>query len=346
MYRKLICAMVLLVCLPTVVSAATYKDVPQSHWGHATVDWVTSQGYMAAYDGYFSPNKPIARVDAIVALAAMKGIKEQPTTAVLQFEDFTAEHKGYSVIAQLVEQGIIKNQQFFNPQEPITRAQLVKVLALLFDLGVDAKNDTSFSDVPQGLWVKDYVESLGDIGIINNTQPRFYPFRAITKIQLAAFMERTAKFTQQLDNNEVIYDYLQKKYIYTFNYNEAWVKSVIDLVNEQRKIAKLQPLAIDPELSQIAIVKAIDMIDKGYFSHESPTYGHPWDMATLFNYQYVRFGENIARIFKNPKDVMHGWMNSPKHRDNILNVKYTHMGLGVQQDASGRLYWVQMFSSE
>lgn len=339
-------SMFLCLCIVSIATTATaaYKDVPASHWGANTAEWSVKQGYMAAYDGYFSPNKEIPRIDAIVALAAMKGIKDRQATRELQFEDLLPTHKGYGVIEQLVDLGVIKEQQYFNPQQPITRAQMTKILAILFQLKVDMKNDSKFTDVPTAYWANTYIESLADIGIINNAQPRFYPHRALTKLQLAAFMERTMKFQEQVNNRQVIYDYLQKKYIFTFQYNESWVQRVIELVNVERKKMKLKPLVSDAALSQVAIVKAVDMIEQQYFEHTSPIYGVFQAVPTLFNYQFLIYGENIARHYTTPEDVVKGWMNSPTHRENIANAKFTHTGVGVQRGKDGTLYWVQHFA--
>lgn len=345
--RKII-SILFLMCIVSCATTATaaYKDIPDTHWGAPTAKWAVEQGYMAAYDGYFSPNREIPRIDAIVALAAMKGIVDQPATKQLAFEDFSPTQKGYGVVEQLVEQGIIKEQQYFNPQQPITRSQMTKILAMLFQINVDLKNDSKFTDVPVTFWANTYIESLADIGIINNEQERFYPHRTLTKIQLAAFMERTMHFQSQIAEKQVIYDYLQKKYIYTLQHDEQWITEVLSLVNKERLHEDLQPLQLDESLSQLAIVKALDMLEHGYFDHRSPTYGFPWDLAGLFNYRFVLFGENIARRFATPEDVMYAWMNSEKHRSNILKESFTHMGLGVQKSGDGSFYWVQLFSTK
>ena len=85
------------------------------------------------------------------------------------------------------------------------------------------------------------------------------------------------------------------------------------------------------------------MINKNYFSHTSPTYGSPFDMMKKFNISYRAAGENIAKGQKTPAEVVKAWMNSQGHRENILNSKYTEIGVGVAKDSKGTLYWTQMF---
>ena len=84
-------------------------------------------------------------------------------------------------------------------------------------------------------------------------------------------------------------------------------------------------------------------IEKGYFDHTSPTYGSPFDMMKKFNISYNTAGENIAMGQKTPSEVMNSWMNSSGHRANILNSTYTELGVGIQKDSNGTIYWTQMF---
>ncbi len=59
---------------------------------------------------------------------------------------------------------------------------------------------------------------------------------------------------------------------------------------------------------------------------------------------YRGAGENIAWGQKTPEQVMNGWMNSAGHRANILNEKFTSIGVGYHQNANGVNYWSQLFT--
>ncbi|MBE7013558.1 MAG: SafA/ExsA family spore coat assembly protein [Ruminococcaceae bacterium] len=115
---------------------------------------------------------------------------------------------------------------------------------------------------------------------------------------------------------------------------------VIRLVNEERKKEGLSPLAHNWELSRVARYKSQDMKDKKYFSHQSPTYGSPFEMMKAFGISYRSAGENIAKGQRTPQAVFNSWMNSSGHRANILNANYTHIGVGYVKDGN---YWTQMF---
>jgi uncharacterized YkwD family protein len=123
----------------------------------------------------------------------------------------------------------------------------------------------------------------------------------------------------------------------------AYEQKVVDLVNAERQRNGLQPLKVDLELAKVARLKSADMRDKNYFSHQSPTYGSPFEMMKQFGISYKYAGENIAAGQKTPEDVVKAWMNSSGHRANILNANYTHIGVGYVNGGSYGSYWTQLF---
>ena len=120
----------------------------------------------------------------------------------------------------------------------------------------------------------------------------------------------------------------------------SYEAEVIRLVNQIRQENGLRPLTANWELSRVARYKSQDMLDQGYFAHNSPTYGSPGQMIRAFGLSYRTAGENIAKGYTTPQAVVNGWMNSSGHRANILNTSYKEIGVGYV--ASGH-YWTQMF---
>ena len=112
------------------------------------------------------------------------------------------------------------------------------------------------------------------------------------------------------------------------------------LVTAQRAQNGLKPRAEHWELSRVARYKSADMAGKRYFSHESPTYGSPYQMMRSFGISFRSAGENIAYGQRTPAAVVAAWMNSSGHRANILNSSYTQIGVGYHEAGN---YWTQMF---
>ena len=119
-------------------------------------------------------------------------------------------------------------------------------------------------------------------------------------------------------------------------------KRVVELVNQARVENGLHPLESDWQVARVASYKAMDMRDRGYFSHTSPTYGSPFTMLRDFGISFTAAGENIAKGQRTAEAVMQAWMNSQGHRANILNANYTKIGVGYCAGQGGP-YWVQMF---
>ncbi len=119
-------------------------------------------------------------------------------------------------------------------------------------------------------------------------------------------------------------------------------QEVFNLINAQRTAAGLSALKIDEELQNVARVKAKDMVDNNYFSHNSPTYGTPFNMIKNYGITYKAAGENIAGNSTN-KGAVNAWMNSSGHKANILNSNYNYTGIGVVSSPKYGKIYVQMF---
>lgn len=101
------------------------------------------------------------------------------------------------------------------------------------------------------------------------------------------------------------------------------------LTNEERVEIELPELNVSPVLTKAAELKARDMAEKGYFAHTSPDGKSPWYWLEQVGYEYDYAGENLAINFTDSKDVTEAWMDSPKHRANIVKTSYTEVGTGI-----------------
>ncbi|WCK52388.1 CAP domain-containing protein [Aneurinibacillus sp. Ricciae_BoGa-3] len=119
-------------------------------------------------------------------------------------------------------------------------------------------------------------------------------------------------------------------------------QQMLNLVNQERQKNGLAPLKANMQLVKMARVKAKDMIDNNYFSHQSPTYGSPFDMMKTFGISYQTAGENIAG--NQTVSAAHtALMNSAGHRANILNGSFTQVGIGIVNGGPYGKMFVQDF---
>lgn len=147
--------------------------------------------------------------------------------------------------------------------------------------------------------------------------------------------------------------------------NEA-ARLIVEGINSARAQNNLVLLRTDVTLTRIAGTRSGDMIARDYFSHYDPQTGQEpllrLIQANKYAYQYA--GENIAEI-KNDvgwvpplltvaarytaadlaDQFVKGWLNSPEHRANILNLHYHRTGVAVAVSGDGRrIVAAQVFS--
>ena len=117
---------------------------------------------------------------------------------------------------------------------------------------------------------------------------------------------------------------------------------ILTLINTEREKNNLSPLKIDPELQNIARLKAEDLVENNYFSHISPTYGTPFEMLKSNNIKYKTASENIAGN-SSLENAVSSWMNSESHKQNILSNIYNYTGISVVDSISYGKIIVQFF---
>ncbi len=122
---------------------------------------------------------------------------------------------------------------------------------------------------------------------------------------------------------------------------------LVKMANEERSAVGTSPLKVNSQLTKAAEMKARDMINNNYFAHWSPDGKSPWFWIEAAGYSYEYAGENLAMGFLDTKQVHNGWINSPTHRDNIINPNYEEVGIAVVGDQSERntFFVVQMFGT-
>lgn len=106
-------------------------------------------------------------------------------------------------------------------------------------------------------------------------------------------------------------------------------EQVVELTNRKRAEQGLAPLTLNGKLNEAAQRKAGDMFAFNYWSHVSPSGRDPWAFFKEVGYRYLYAGENLARDFMDSESTIEAWMNSPTHKDNILNNHYKETGIAV-----------------
>jgi uncharacterized protein YkwD len=119
-------------------------------------------------------------------------------------------------------------------------------------------------------------------------------------------------------------------------------KQMLDLVNQERVANGLQPLAPDPELTEVARRHSADMFARGYFAHDTPEGRTPFDRMKDANVHFLTAGENLA-LAPTLSFAHRGLMNSPGHRANILRPQFGRVGIGIMDGGMRGLMVSQEF---
>lgn len=113
---------------------------------------------------------------------------------------------------------------------------------------------------------------------------------------------------------------------------------VLRLVNEERAKAGLSALEYRVDVQSAADTRANEIVT--VLEHTRPDGSSCF--TVLDGIKKTAAGENIAAYQKTPAEVMTQWMNSPDHKSNILNNKFTGLTVGIAEK-DGYKYWVQIF---
>jgi len=154
--------------------------------------------------------------------------------------------------------------------------------------------------------------------------------------------------------------FLLIKVVFSFNlilvkqsslFADISAQRVLALTNEVRQQYNLPIVQEDSLLDKAAQEKAQDMLENKYFDHFSPTGISPWYWIDKSGYDYYYAGENLAMNFLDSEEVINGWLNSPAHKENLLNKDYKDIGIAVlsgdfNNEGINRILVVQMFGSK
>ena len=122
---------------------------------------------------------------------------------------------------------------------------------------------------------------------------------------------------------------------------------VVRLVNAQRTAAGCAAVAVDPILVRLARAHSDDMAGAAGFKHNGSDGRTPFQRMTAAGYDYSVAAENIAAGQPNAGAVMAAWMASPGHEANIVDCRFTQIGVGVvnRPGTPYVVYWTQEFAA-
>lgn len=174
------------------------KELPYALYELAELGVVN--GYQ---DGTFRPNEGVTRGQ--VSAFIDRVLKLEGKIKGKTFKDVGENNRFYQQISRVQQAGIIDgfNDGTFRPNEPLTRAQMAKILSIAFDL--PKGEEANFPDVPKNHWSKPYVDALATKEITVGSEGLYKPNETVTRGQYVMFLHRALNWAQK-ENQDVVKD--------------------------------------------------------------------------------------------------------------------------------------------
>jgi uncharacterized protein YkwD len=122
-------------------------------------------------------------------------------------------------------------------------------------------------------------------------------------------------------------------------------QAILDATNKEREKEDLPALKPNKVLCEVARAHSANMAKQGEMKHELDG-KNPADRVKAAGYIYAHMAENIAvSDGEKPEGILKAWMDSKEHKENILNKKYTEIGIGLAKNDKGDTYYTQVFGT-
>lgn len=152
----------------------------------------------------------------------------------------------------------------------------------------------------------------------NNYKPKILHTKSLAVIIICSIMIKAG-----------LVGYLFFNYPNQAKMSELFSEQLVTLINQDRQENGKAVLAENVVLMSAANKKARDMIKNNYFAHIDSNGKKPWDWINRGEYAYLSVGENLAMNFTSAESAHSALMQSESHKKNILNGKYSDIGLAV-----------------
>ncbi|MFD2706025.1 N-acetylmuramoyl-L-alanine amidase [Salibacterium lacus] len=179
-----------------------YADVDNGYWAEEEIEYLTEQGVADGdASGDYRPEQPLTRAQASIMMtnALGEGALNAPSPT---FSDVDSSFWAYGSIEKAAELDIFQgNNGSFNPNGEIEKAQVAAVISrAFFDQAAEPDTAGSFSDIDSDFWAEEYIATLADQGIVQESGS-FDPNDSATRAEFSAYLARAMEETMQSSGN-------------------------------------------------------------------------------------------------------------------------------------------------
>lgn len=120
---------------------------------------------------------------------------------------------------------------------------------------------------------------------------------------------------------------------------------MLDTVNAIRKARGLEPVELSAALTAAAATHSLDMSVQNRPWHFGSDGSSPIDRVARAGFAGRMLGENISETYESDVETLAAWLEMPDTKAVILNPEARFMGVSWHQEASGKIWWTQIFGS-
>ncbi len=243
---------------PTETKANTiFPDVKSTSYYFDAVKSLSERNIISGYpNGNFGPNDYVTRGQAAKIIAGVLGL-DTKNVKNPKFTDVSTNHPYYGVIAALQNEGIINGtgNGKFQPNDPIKRNHMAKIISIAFDIKASKNNLLPFKDVNRNY--ENYIAGLYEYGITSGTTATTFAGDAsVTRGELAVFIHRAEDIGQEITIENVTSNGIQTEFgnypiasslysIFNSTNADALKGAVVKATIKDGKITKISSLTLN-----------------------------------------------------------------------------------------------------
>lgn len=278
----------------TEAATKEFTDVPKNHSNYKAIQAIQQGGYITGYpDGTFRPGESIKRKHVAKLLNQALKLPEL-TGNEAAYIDVPKSNSYYIPIMKLTKAGIFSGglDGKFNPEAPMTRIQMAKVLDFAFDFHMTVYD--AFDDVPRAHWGYVHANALYASGVAKGNKGSFYPNRPVTRGHYAEFLHRALKAdTAKPDRNKLTKNKARDL--------SSRLTHSIETAMMQGKAKKQTFAEVRPTLLKYATANFADTVLKRYYPfvcNNCDTFFFPFelDMEYELRFDYAELNPNVIEV--------------------------------------------------
>lgn len=198
--KRLFASLASLALLVTVAGPAfAYNDI-SGHWAEDFIMRLADEGIVDGSKTSYNPDQNLTRAELTkMAVEAFLSVDADVIPDTPSYDDVSPDAWYYDYIETALAYDIVKLADNFRPNDPITRAEALKILEEAALIATKLNPASTYSDVSSSDWYYGYVTTAVNHCIVDGSKAMFYPNNNITRAEVAKIVLNTLDVSNGVD---------------------------------------------------------------------------------------------------------------------------------------------------